>query len=99
MKIKKNSQSMYQKNVGKKSMLIVINRKNGKRNYALIKYFNLFQYNDSLHHEKKFFCRCCLLALSTEEICKRHVKGSFKINDTQKITMPKSLCNFAFHPL
>ena len=35
------------------------------------------------------FCRYCLQALSTEEILKRHIKDCFKINEKQRITMPK----------
>ena len=38
--------------------------------------------------EKKFCCYC-LLAFSTEEILKRHIKDCFKINGKQKIIMPK----------
>ena len=51
-------------------MLIIINRKKkGKENYVLIKDFNTFRYNDTLHHRKIFFiCRCTLQAFSTEEI-------------------------------
>ena len=37
-------------------MLIIINRKKkGKENYVLIKDFNTFRYNDTLHHRKFFF--------------------------------------------
>ena len=35
------------------------------------------------------FCGYCLQALSTEEILKRHIKDCFKINEKQRITMPK----------
>ena len=37
-------------------MLIIINReKKGKENYVLIKDFNTFRYNDTLHHRNFFF--------------------------------------------
>ena len=46
-------------------------------------------YNDTLHRRKKYFCRYCLQAFSTDEILKRHIKDCFKINGKQRIIMPK----------
>ena len=40
--------------------------------------------------EKQFF-RYCLQTFSTEEILKHHIKDCFKINDKQKIIMPKKV--------
>ena len=45
----------------------------------------------SLHRGRKYFCHYCLYALITEEIFKRHIKDSFKINGKQKIKMPKKM--------
>ena len=42
----------------------------GKRHCVLIKDFNTFMYDHSLHCGRKH----CLQALSTEEILKRHIK-------------------------
>ena len=48
-------------------------------------------YDHTLHHGKKNLCHYCLQAFSTEEILKRHIKDCFKINDKQKIIMPKKV--------
>ena len=55
MKIRKNIQFLYQKNVAKKTSWFVINRKKGKEHYVLIKNFNTFMYNHTFHHGKKHF--------------------------------------------
>ena len=46
-------------------------------------------YDHTLHRGRKHFCRFCLQAFSTEEILKRHIKDCLKINDKQRITIPK----------
>ena len=51
-KIKQNIQSMYQKNVVKKNMLLLIG-KEGKRHYILIKNFNTFLYDHTLYRGRK----------------------------------------------
>ena len=61
-----------------------------KRHYVLIKDFNTFKYNHTLHHRKKHFCYYCLQAITTEEILKHHIKDWFNINNKQKILMPKN---------
>ena len=48
-------------------------------------------YDHTLHRGKKILCHYCLQAFSTEEILKRHIKDCFKINDKQKIIMPKKV--------
>ena len=48
-------------------------------------------YDHTLHRGKKNLCHYCLQAFSTEEILKRHIKDCFKINDKQKIIMPKKV--------
>ena len=53
----------------------------GKRHYILIKDFNTFRYDHTLHRGKKHFCRYCLQAFSTEEILICYIKDLFKIND------------------
>ena len=45
----------------------------------------------SLHRGRKYFCHYSLYAFITEEIFKRHIKDSFKINGKQKIKMPKKM--------
>ena len=40
----------------------------GKKHYILIKDFNIFMYDHSLHCGRKHFCCCCLQAFSTGNI-------------------------------
>ena len=54
-----------------------------------MKDFNTFMYNHALHHGKKYFCRYCLKAFSSEEILRCHIKDCFKINGKQTIKMPE----------
>ena len=54
-----------------------------------IKDFNTFTHDHTLHHGRKHSCNYCLHAFVTEEILKRHIKVSFKINGKQTIKMPK----------
>ena len=61
----------------------------GKKQYVLIKDFNTFMYDHALRWGRKIFCYYCLQAFSTEEMLKRHIKNCFKINDKQRIQMPK----------
>ena len=46
-------------------------------------------YDHTLHHEKKYFCRYCLQAFSTEKMLKLHIKDRFRINGKQRIIMLK----------
>ena len=46
-------------------------------------------YDHTLYRGRKYFCRYCLQAFSTEKILKWHVKDCFKINGKQRIIMPK----------
>ena len=57
--------------------LLLIGEK-GKRQYVLIKYFNIFIYDHTLHCGKKHFSRC-LQAFNKEEILKRHTKNCLKL--------------------
>ena len=73
---------------GKNVDLLLVEEKD-KRHYALIKKFNTFMYNHTLHHGKKYFCRYCLQDFSAEEILKLRIKDCFKINKLIAIIMPK----------
>ena len=80
---------MYQEMLRKKHVDLLLIEEKGKRHYVLIKSFDTFLHNHTLHHEKKnHFSRYCLQAFSTEEILK-HIKDCFKINCKQRIIMPK----------
>ena len=48
-------------------------------------------YDHTLHRGIKHFCRFCLQAFSTEKILKRHIKDCLKINDKQRIIIPKKV--------
>ena len=67
----------------------VIDRRRSKNHYALIKDITTFIYDHTIHHGRKHFCRYCIQA-SIAEILKLHVRNSFKINDKQRINMPKN---------
>ena len=56
-----------------------------EKHYVLIKDFNTFIYNHTLHHGRKLFCCYCLQAFRTAEKLKCHIKDSFKINGKQTI--------------
>ena len=61
----------------------------GKKHHALIKDFNTFICDHTLHHGRKHFCHYCSQDFSAEEILKSHIKDCFKTNDKQRIIMPK----------
>ena len=63
--------------------------KEGKRHYALIKAFNTFKYDHTLHRVRKYFCHSCSQAFGTDEQLKSYVKDCFKINGKQRIALPK----------
>ena len=75
---------MYQKNVKKN-----ISIEEGRRHYVLIKDFNNFLYDHTLHFGRKHFSYYCLQAFSTVEILKSYSKHFFKINGKEIIIMPK----------
>ena len=66
-------------------------KKNVKRHYVLIKDFNTFIFDHTLHRGKKIFCHYCVQAFITAEILKNHARDCFKINGKQMIKMPKKV--------
>ena len=81
------------KNTFKRHADLLLIRVEGKRNYALIKDFNTFMHDYTLHPGRRHFCCYCLQAFSTEKLLKSHVNECIKINGKQmikiKIKMPK----------
>ena len=77
---KKSIQSMYQRKPCEENHadLLLIGDE-GKRHYLLMKDFNAFMHDYTLYFGRKYFCRFCLQAFSTEETLKRHTKNFFKI--------------------
>ena len=57
--------------------------------YALIKDYNTFMYNQTLHRDRKHFCCYCFQSFSTAQILERHVNDCFEINGKQVIKMTK----------
>ena len=60
-----------------------------KKHYVLIKDFDKFMYDHTLHRGKKHFYHYYLQAFQTAEKLKFHIKDCFKINGKQTIKMPK----------
>ena len=54
-------------------------------------------YNNSLHRERKHFCRYFLQAFCIEKIVKSHIKDCFKINGKQKNYERKIKSPFIFY--
>ena len=71
MKIRKNVQSICQKNTLKRNVDLLLIWGEGEKHHFLIKDFNTFMYYHTLHCERKYFCRYCLQAFSTTEILKK----------------------------
>ena len=70
---KKKISNLRVKNIFKRHVRLLLIRQEGKRQYVLIKGFNTFIYNHTLHRTRKHFCRYCLQAFSTAEMLKSHV--------------------------
>ena len=60
-----------------------------KKHYILIKDFNTFMYDSTLHCGRKQFCRYCLWAFRPTEKLKYRIKDCYTINIKQIIKMPK----------
>ena len=73
----------------RKTCPFIINRRERKKQYVLIKDFNTFMYDYSLHRGRKHFCHYCLHVFITEELLKHNNNNCFKINFVQGIVMPK----------
>ena len=59
-----------------------------KKYYVLIKDFNTFMYDHTLHRGRKHFCCYCLQVFKTADTLKCDIKNCFKINGKQRIKMP-----------
>ena len=64
----------------RKTCFIINRKKRNKRRYDLIKDFNTFMYDHTLHRGRKHFCGYCLEAFSIDELLKCHIKDCFKIH-------------------
>ena len=68
--------------------LLLIEEK-GRKLYVLVKDFNRFLYDDTLHHRRNHICCVCLQAFCAEEILKSHVNECSKIIGKQMIKTPR----------
>ena len=75
MKMRKNIQSMYQKNAVKRNLLIYYWYEEKTKDIM----FSSKTYH-TLNRGRKHFCRYCLQAFSTEEILIYHIKDCFRTN-------------------
>ena len=87
IRIAKNSKSTFQKI---QSDFLLIEEK-GQFPYALIKGFNTFKCNQTLHRNRKYFYLYCLQSFSTEQILEKRVNDCFEINDKQIIKIVKKV--------
>ena len=60
-----------------------------KRQYVLIKNFNTFLYDYTLHRERRYFGRYCSQDFKTVETLTCHIKNYFNINGKQRIKTSK----------
>ena len=89
MKIWKNIQFKYHKNLVKKSILIYYLQKKKEKETMFLSKISIHScINHILHlRKKKHFWRFCLQSFRTEEILKCHIKDCLKINDKPKNEM------------
>ena len=62
-----------------------------KMYYILIKDFQIFIYDPTVHRGINRFCRYCLEAFSTKQILKFFIKDCFKINCKERIMIHKKV--------
>ena len=93
----KENHSIYvsKKCCEEKHVDLLLIKEEEKRHYVLIEDFNTFMYDHSLHRGRKHCCRYFLHAFITEGTLKLHIKDCFKINDKQRIIIPKKGENVA----
>ena len=71
MKIKKNIQFIYQKKkcCEEKNVDLSLTGEEGKRHYVLIKDFNTFMYDHTLHCSRKHYCKHRVIMPKKRQIC------------------------------
>ena len=89
IKIKKNIQSTYQKNVSKKKHVDLLLIGEREKNTMFLSMISIDSYTIIHYIERKHSYCCCLHAFNTEEISKCHIKDCFEINVKQTSKMRK----------
>ena len=67
IKIRKNIQFIYQQCCEEKHVELLLKGEKGKRHYVLIKDFNTFTYDRTLHRGRKHFYRYFLQACTVQK--------------------------------
>ena len=80
---------VFKKYFEKKDIDLLLIGEENKKHYVVVKDFNTFMYNHTLHRGRKHFCCYCLRAFSTENALTCHVKDCLKINGKKIIKMSK----------
>ena len=75
----KNSIYLLRKCCKEKHVDLLLTGEESKRHYFLVKDFNTFMYDHTLHCGRKIFCRYCLQAFCAEKLLKHHLKDCFKL--------------------
>ena len=70
-------------------MVLVVRKKKNSRS-TFQKILSKEMNNQTLHRDRKHFCRYCLQSFSTAQILERHVSNCFDINIKQMIKMAKT---------
>ena len=89
MKIRKKIDLSVKKYCEEKHVYLLSIGEKEKRQYVLIKDYNIFMYNHTFHRGRKHFYCYCFQAFNTEEILKNRIKDCFNINCKQIIVMSK----------
>ena len=69
-------------------MELLLITKDENKHYVLIKEFNKFMYNQTKHHDRKYFCMHCLQCFSSERVLNDHNGNCIQVNGTQAVKMP-----------
>ena len=86
--IRNNFQSKFKK-ILLRDIDLLLTVKKGSSHHVLIRDFNTFMYNQTLHRGRKHFWLYCLQFLSAAQILERHNNDCFEINGKQKIKMAR----------
>ena len=70
---------------------LIIDRRKRPIILFFIKDLNTFKYNQTVHHDRKYFCNYWLQSFTNVEVLKRYVNDCFKINGRQRIKMVKEV--------
>ena len=62
--------------------------KDENKHYVLIKDFDKFMFNQTIHEYRKHFCMYCLQCFSSERVLNNHKENCIQVNGTQAIKMP-----------